>query len=135
MAAAEILITDHSSIGFEALAIDQPVIVFDAPDLSRVARINPEKVALLRSASDVVYSVADLPRTVTEILRNPMKRSAARRRVAREMFYDPRGATARALAVIYELLNLPSPGTALGSTANPCVADATDPRASSHSYC
>jgi CDP-glycerol glycerophosphotransferase (TagB/SpsB family) len=109
MAASDILITDHSSIGFEALAVDQPVIVFDAPDLPRVARINPEKVALLRSAADVVSTVDELATTVTDVLCNPSRRSADRRRVASEMFYAPGGATSRALEMIYRLLGLPAP--------------------------
>jgi hypothetical protein len=109
VAASDIIVTDHSSIGFEACAVDRPVIVFDAPDLPRVARINPEKMALLRSASDVVYSVAELPQAVAEALRNPTRRASARRRVAAEMFHDPGRATARALDVIYELLELPAP--------------------------
>jgi hypothetical protein len=113
MAASDILITDHSSIGFEALAVDQPVIVFDAPDLARVARINPEKVALLRSASDVVRTVEELSTTVTDVLRNPSRRSADRRRVASDMFYAPGGATTRALEMIYELLRLPAPAGAM----------------------
>jgi CDP-glycerol glycerophosphotransferase (TagB/SpsB family) len=109
MAASDMLLTDHSSIGFEALAVNQPVIVFDAPDLPRVARINREKVALLRSAADVVRTVEELASAVTEVLRNPSHRSADRRRVASDMFYAPGGATSRALAMIYELLKLPTP--------------------------
>lgn len=112
MAASDILITDHSSIGFEAQAVDQPVIVFDAPDLVRVARINPEKVALLRSAADVVRTVEELRTAVSDVLRNPSRRSADRRRVASEMFYAPGGATSRALELIYELLDLPAPAVA-----------------------
>jgi hypothetical protein len=107
MAASDILITDHSSIGFEALAVDQPVIVFDAPDLAHVARINPEKVALLRSAADVVGTVDELVVAVTEVLRHPARRSADRRRVASAMFHAPGGATTRALEMIYDLLKLP----------------------------
>jgi len=127
MAASDILITDHSSIGFEALAVDQPVIVFDAPDLPRVARINPEKVALLRSAADVVQTVDELARAVTDVLGNPSRRSAERRRVGSEMFHAPGGATARALEIIYDLLNLPLPAGAARSTvvASPSANGAT----------
>ena len=51
LAAADCMVTDHSSIGFEYLVLDRPLLVFDAPDLPRAARINPEKVVLLRSAA------------------------------------------------------------------------------------
>jgi hypothetical protein len=45
LSAADLMVTDHSSIGFEFLTLDRPLIVFDAPDLARVARINTEKIA------------------------------------------------------------------------------------------
>ena len=54
LAAADVMVTDHSSVGFEYLVLDRPLIVFDAPGLVEAARINPEKVALLRSAATVV---------------------------------------------------------------------------------
>src|SRR6266566_1676633 len=46
LAASDVIVTDHSSIGFEFCLIDRPLVIFDAPDLARVARINPEKIAL-----------------------------------------------------------------------------------------
>jgi hypothetical protein len=104
LAACDLLVTDHSSIGFEALAVDRPVIVFDAPDLARVARINPEKIELLRSASDVVATPAALADAAAAALAHPARRAADRRRVAEQIFYAPGGATARAIAVGYELL-------------------------------
>ena len=51
-----LVVTDHSSIGFEFCAADRPLVVFDAPGLIEAARINPDKVALLRSAATVVSS-------------------------------------------------------------------------------
>src|SRR5438552_2328211 len=56
LAAADVMVTDHSSVGFEFLVLDRPLLVFDAPDLPRAARINPEKVTLLRSAATLVRS-------------------------------------------------------------------------------
>ena len=38
------MVTDHSTIGFEFCLLDRPLVVFDAPDLTR-ARINPEQFA------------------------------------------------------------------------------------------
>ena len=106
LAAADVLVTDHSSIGFEYLVLDRPVIVFDAPELPQAARINPEKVALLRS----VANVADTPRQTAELaaaaLAHPGVLSAARRAVAGELFHDPGGATGRAVDLLRELLDL-----------------------------
>ena len=103
------MVTDHSSIGFEFLALDRPLIVFDAPDLARVARINPEKIALLRSAATVVANAAELSAAIDAAVADPSAQSAERRRVAGAMFHQPGTATARAVAVACRLLDIPEP--------------------------
>ena len=52
--AADALVTDHSSVGFEFMLLDRPIVVIDCPQLVEHARINTQKVDLLRSAADVV---------------------------------------------------------------------------------
>jgi hypothetical protein len=104
LAAADIMVTDHSSVGFEYLVLDRPLLVFDTPGLTEAARINPEKVALLRSAARVVYGVDELMAAATSEAAAPERLSTERRRVARAVFYEPGGATGRAVALIRELL-------------------------------
>lgn len=104
LAAADVMITDHSSVGFEFLVLDRPLLVFDVPGLVEAARINPEKVALLRSAATVAGSVEDLVAAARAELADPGRLSHARRRVASEIFFEPGGATARAVALVRELL-------------------------------
>ena len=104
--ASDVMVTDHSSIGFEFCALDRPLILFDVPRLAAAARINPEKIALLRSAATVVGHVDALAAGLRTALADPAAQSAARRRAANEVFYLPGGATARALQVIYDLLAL-----------------------------
>lgn len=111
LAASDVMVTDHSSIGFEFCLLDRPLIVFDAPDLARVARINPQKQQLLRSAARVVCHADDVGPAALEELAHLDRRSAQRRAVADEMFYEPGTATDRALAIVYELLELPLPDT------------------------
>jgi hypothetical protein len=106
LSAADAMVTDHSSVGFEYLTLNRPLIVFDAPDLARAARINPEKIALLRSAATVVRTPLELVATVRSELAQPGRLSAARTRVASEMFHQPGSATTRALQVCYELLDV-----------------------------
>jgi CDP-glycerol:poly(glycerophosphate) glycerophosphotransferase len=106
LAASDAMVTDHSSIGFEFCLLDRPLIVFDAPDLARVARINPEKIALLRSAARVVRTAADVGPAAAEEIEHPEHLSEARRSIASEMFYEPGTATERALIMVYELLEL-----------------------------
>jgi CDP-glycerol:poly(glycerophosphate) glycerophosphotransferase len=106
LAAADLTVTDHSTIGFEFLLLDRPLVIYDAPDLARTARINPEKIALLRGAARVVHTVEQLREAAAEALRDPSALSAERRRLASEMFYQAGTATDRAVALVYELLNL-----------------------------
>ena len=54
LAASDLMVTDHSTIGFEFFLLDRPLIVFDVPKLIETARINPERVRELRSAARVV---------------------------------------------------------------------------------
>ena len=106
LAAADAMVTDHSSIGFEYCTLDRPLIVFDVPDLPRVARINPEKIALLRSAATVTRTPADVVEAVRSELAAPARLGETRRRVAAEMFFEPGTATDRALHICYDLLEL-----------------------------
>ena len=98
------MVTDHSSVGFEYLVLDRPLLVFDTPGLVEAARINPEKVALLRSAATVVHTVEELVSAATAQCVSSQYGSVERRRVAREMFHDPGRATDRAVALIREVL-------------------------------
>jgi glycosyltransferase involved in cell wall biosynthesis len=109
--AADLIVTDHSSVGFEFMLLDRPIVVLDSPDLVRHARVNPEKVAMLHSAAFVVEENGDVGRTVLNALAAPEAHRVQRRRVADELFYCPGSATLRAVECIYDLLDLPLPAT------------------------
>jgi CDP-glycerol glycerophosphotransferase len=109
MAAADLLITDHSTVGFEFMVLDRPVVTLHQPALIEHARINPAKVALMQSAARVVSDRADLLNAVVGELEHPDRLSAARRRLAADFFYGYGSATDRATAVVYELLKIPAP--------------------------
>jgi hypothetical protein len=104
LAAADAMVTDHSSIGFEYLLLDRPLVLYDAPDLATAARINPEKIELLRSAATVVRTPTDLVDATIAGLNEPQRLSARRRRVASDMFHDPGRATERAVDLVRSLL-------------------------------
>ncbi len=106
MAASDVLVTDHSSIGFEFCLLDRPILVIDAPDLPRVARINPERIALLRSAARVVHDPSAIGSAATEELADPTHRAAARAAICHASFFEPGTATERAVGVAYGLLKL-----------------------------
>jgi hypothetical protein len=100
LAAADVMVTDHSSIGFEYLVLDRPLVVFDTPDLASAARISADKIALLRSAATVTSTPEDTARAASHDLAHPAALSAARRRVADEMFFEPGTATGRAMTLL-----------------------------------
>ena len=106
LAASDLMVTDHSTIGFEFCLLDRPLIVFDVPELIEKARINPERVRELRSAARVVNSVAALRDAARDARARPQELSVERRRLAAAMFHAPGGATDRAVAAAYGLLAL-----------------------------
>jgi hypothetical protein len=106
---SDLLVTDHSTVGFEFMVLDRPVVVLDQPELVERARINPEKVRLLQSAARVVTAPGRLAEAVRQELEQPERLSALRRRVASQLFYGCGTATDRAVAVLYDLLRLPAP--------------------------
>ena len=106
LVAADVLITDHSSAGFEYLLRDRPVVRIHRPQLIQLARIHRDYVALLASAS---HSVTDVPETLAAVergLANPAAGSIERQRVAAELFYRPGGATARSVSELYSVIEL-----------------------------
>jgi hypothetical protein len=105
LAAADVMVTDHSTVGFEFALLDRPLVIFDAPTLKEAARIDGSKWALLRSMADVVDSAAAVPGAVRHALALPA-RHRDERRASRSLFAFPGDATDRALAVVYELLQL-----------------------------
>jgi CDP-glycerol:poly(glycerophosphate) glycerophosphotransferase len=110
LVAADLMITDHSSAGFEFLLRDKPLVRIHRPQLIELASIHADYVALLASVS---RSVDDLPGAVAAVeqgLADPGAQSDERRRVAADLFYKPGGATARSVRELYDVLELePAP--------------------------
>lgn len=107
--AADVMITDHSTIGFEFCALDRPLIVFDVPALLVAARVASDKAALLRGAGDLVSAAGQVPGAVRQALQDPQRLSAERAFASNQVFFDPGRATARALALCYGLLQERTP--------------------------
>ena len=108
MAAADAMVSDHSSIAFEYMLLDRPIVVIDRPDLIARASISPDKVERLQAASDVARDATDMTRAVVAALQQPQRLSRERRRTADDLFYRPGTATDRAVALIYRLIELPA---------------------------
>ena len=103
---ADVLITDHSSVGFEFLLLDRPLIRIDVPELIARTDIEPAYVELLVNAATTTASVRDVVSAVERAFAEPHQGSENRRAVAREMFYRPGGATERAVRETYDVLEL-----------------------------
>jgi hypothetical protein len=124
LVAADLMVTDHSSAGFEFLLGDKPLVRIHRPELIELANVHPDYVALLASVSRSVDDLQGAVAAVEQGLADPAAQSAERRRVAQDLFYKPGGATSRSVKEIYKVLEL-EPATD--------VSDATrrgDPRPS-----
>lgn len=109
---ADLLVTDHSSVGFEFTLLDRPLVVVHSPDLLKHSRVNEQKAALLQRAAHVVTSADHIAGVVANALANPDALADVRREIANDLFYRPGTATARAVDCIYQLLGLPAPAPA-----------------------
>ncbi len=58
MVASNAMITDHSSIGFEFMLLDRPLVVIDRPELIAQAAISDDKVERLRAGAEVTTDSA-----------------------------------------------------------------------------
>jgi len=104
--AADVMITDHSSVGFEYLLLDRPLIRIHVPELIENTDIEPKYVEMLASASTSVNNVDEVVAAVERAFVEPGENSAQRIAIANKMFYKPGTATDRAVKEIYDLLEL-----------------------------
>jgi hypothetical protein len=106
LVAADVMITDHSSCGFEYLLLDRPLVRIHLPELIALANIHADYVSLLASAAESVESVPDVLGAVERALADPSARAATRRAVAADLFHEPGTATARCADALYEAIGL-----------------------------
>jgi CDP-glycerol glycerophosphotransferase (TagB/SpsB family) len=106
LAAADVLITDHSSVGFEYLLLDRPLVRIEVPQLIAATNIHPDYVALMIEAATTVHNADEAVRAVEDSFADPANHSASRRAVAGKLFYKPGTATARAVRELYEEIEL-----------------------------
>jgi hypothetical protein len=119
LVASDVMITDHSSAGFEFLLRDRPIVRIHRPELIREANIHPDYVELLASVSESVDGVTGALAAVQRGLESPDTLSDTRRAVAADIFYRPGGATTRAIRNLYEAIEL-DPAPAAVTEEVPC---------------
>ena len=122
LAAADLLITDHSSVGFEYLLLDRPLVRIEMPELIASTNILPDYVSLLAEASITVQTAAGAVAAVERSFAEPSHKSLSRKSVAEDLFYLPGTATARSVCELYEVLEL-DPIAAASTAALPQWTD------------
>ncbi len=106
LVASDVMISDHSSAGFEYLLLDRPLIRIEMPELLARTNIHPEYVSLLTRASSTVREVKGAVAEAETAFSDPKLLSSERRSVAAELFYKPGSATDRAIAELYQILEI-----------------------------
>jgi hypothetical protein len=114
--AADLMVTDHSSAGFEYLLLDRPIVRIHVPELIASAQIHRDYVALLADVSESAIDVESAVRGVERGLANPAVKSATRRRVAADLFHDPGNATTHCVTALYDAMELAALPQAAPST-------------------
>jgi CDP-glycerol glycerophosphotransferase (TagB/SpsB family) len=113
LVAADVMVTDHSSAGFEFLLRDRPLVRIHRPQLIELANVHPAYVDLLASVSRSVDDLRAAIAAIERALERPDEQSADRSRVAADLFYRPGGATARSVRELYDVIELaPAPSVA-----------------------
>ncbi|MGH9764470.1 MAG: CDP-glycerol glycerophosphotransferase family protein [Blastocatellia bacterium] len=109
LAAVDVLVTDHSSIGFEYLLLNRPLIRIHVGDLIANADINPDYVEIMSQAAMTIVEASQIVAAVERSLADPMSKAGERKAAAAELFYRPGSATGRAVREMYEAVELDPP--------------------------
>jgi CDP-glycerol glycerophosphotransferase (TagB/SpsB family) len=106
LVASDVMISDHSSAGFEYLLLDRPLIRIEMPELIARTNIHPDYVDLLVKASTTVRNPQETMRATEFADSNPAQLSMERKAVADDLFYKPGTATTRAVTELYKVTEL-----------------------------
>ncbi|HEY3884256.1 MAG TPA: CDP-glycerol glycerophosphotransferase family protein, partial [Vicinamibacterales bacterium] len=120
LVAADVMVTDHSSAGFEFLLRDRPLVRIHMPKLIERANIHPDYVELLASTAQSVADAAGAVSAVERGIADPLAQSATRRAVSADLFYRPGSATSRFVAQLYEAIALDAPRPSLAAEEGQC---------------
>ena len=101
MFAADLLMTDASSVSSEYSLLDRPMVFLDVPELIAHAAARDNSALDLdtwgRRCGDVVEGPEDVVAAVARALEAPDRHSDVRRAMAGDLFYNPGRATGAAV--------------------------------------
>lgn len=108
--AADLLITDASSVAFEYTLLDRPVVFIDVPEIIEGTEAPMMDLSTWgRKGGDIVRRPSELEEVVPRLLENPGEKSAIRRAIAADLFFEPGKATQNAVSALYRELELEPP--------------------------
>ncbi len=128
--AADLLLTDASSVAVEFTLLDRPIVFLDVPKLlKRVAKRAPalDLETYGRRIGTVVKKPETLGNAIAECLANPQRESPIRRQMAEHVFHGPGAATDRVAGVLLHAAGLEAELPAGIETVAPEVAAAEQP--------
>jgi CDP-glycerol glycerophosphotransferase (TagB/SpsB family) len=102
--AADLLISDASSVANEYTLLDRPIVFIDVPELFEKYRDSIDLEGWGQSSGPVARNVDELRSHIEQSLADPSAYAVQRKRIADEGFYHPGRATEAALKAIDELL-------------------------------
>jgi hypothetical protein len=109
LCAADLLLTDASSVAVEYTLLDRPMVFIDVPKLfknvvKRGAPLDLETYG--RKIGLVAQHAGDVVPAIEQALVDPCGQSESRRAMARDVFYDPGRAAERAASVVLHAAGL-----------------------------
>jgi hypothetical protein len=108
--AADLLISDASSVSMEYTLLDRPMVYLDVPELLAAARAREGSALDLetwgRRGGALVTEPEGVVAAVRDELEHPERRSDVRQAIARDLFYNPGHATQAAVGWLREELAL-----------------------------
>lgn len=90
----DLLISDFSSVGFEFLVMNKPVVFIDTYETKDIPVPDPQKNMVeysMRDFGSIVNDVAEIPAAIGQSLRYPGKKRNIRRKYLNQLFYKPNG--------------------------------------------
>lgn len=107
LAAADLLVSDASSVANEFALLDRPILFMDIEDLPAKLKPKADLETWGRKAGWVVDGPDHVAAAVEHAFLHPDEHGPIRRALAEDLFFDPGNATERATAAIVRLLDLP----------------------------
>jgi len=106
---ADVLISDASSVAYEYLLLDRPILFLAFPGQFEKVKHRVDLETWGRKVGATVEEPAKVAPAVESALDDPSRLSETRRQAAQDLFFNPGQATDRAVAEVYSLLELDPP--------------------------